>query len=83
MPTDPRPERLADRLERAFQEATGATTSRGARAWIARLARLDPRSVSRMLAGELPADRIEATLDAIEVGRLARAREKGGSNGVT
>ena len=67
--------KLVKRLEDAFRRTTGAPTARGARAWIARLARLDPRSVSRMLAGEIPADRIEATLDAIKAGREALRRE--------
>lgn len=66
---------LADRIERAYIETTGSRTGWGARAWIARLARLDSRSVSRMLAGELPPDRIEATLDALAEGRRAAERE--------
>lgn len=69
---------LGQRLEEAFRRTTGATTAHGARAWVARLARLDPRSVSRMLAGEIPAARIEATLDAIEAGRQAFRRERYG-----
>jgi hypothetical protein len=67
---------LARRVERAYMRATGKAVPRGARAWIGRLARLDPRSVSRMLAGDLPPDRIEAILDAIEEGRRAAARKR-------
>lgn len=78
MPNTPSQGPLGTRLEKAFREVTGARTGRGARAWIARLARLDPRSVSRMLSREIPADRIEATLDAIELGRM-QAREQGGA----
>jgi len=76
-----KPNRITDRLEQAFRATTGATTSRGARAWIARLARLDPTSVSRMLRGELPPDRIEATLDAIDAGRRAVQERVGGHHG--
>lgn len=60
---------LARRVEQVFMEMTGAETPRGARAWIADLARITPVSVSRILAGDQPADRIEAALDAIEAGR--------------
>lgn len=69
---------LLRRLEEAFRRVTGAKTPRGARAWIAGLARLDRRSVARMLAGEIPPDRILATLDAIEAGRAALRRERYG-----
>ena len=71
-------EELARRLEDAFIRVTGSSSPRGARAWIAQLARLDKRSVSRMLAGEIPADRIESTLDAIAAGREAFRRERYG-----
>jgi hypothetical protein len=69
---------LSRRIDRAYREATGATHKRGAGKWIAQLARLHPMTVSRILGGAQPPDRIEAVLDAIEHGRrLARAhREK-------
>ena len=68
---------LTQRLEEAYRRTTGAATPRGARAWVARLARLDKRSVSRMLGGQIPADRIEATLDAIEAGRRGPHQDEG------
>lgn len=70
---------LAARIDRVFREATGATHRRGAGKWIAQLARIHPQSVSRIIAGSQPSDRIEAVLDAIELGRrLGRPRKRGG-----
>lgn len=69
MTTTPIDSPLARRVERAYMETTGSRTPRGARAWVGRLARIHPVSVSRMLGGDLPADRIEAVLDALETGR--------------
>jgi len=73
------PQDLANRIERTYREVTGATHRRGAGKWIATLARIHPMTVSRILAGAQPADRIEATLDAIDVGRALGSRQsKGG-----
>ncbi len=60
---------LAARIDAVFREATGAKHKRGAVKWIAKLARLHPMTVSRILAGSQQAERIEAVLDAIELGR--------------
>jgi hypothetical protein len=67
---------LAERVEQAFMSTTGETSRRGARTWISRLARLHPRSVSRILAGDLPSDRIEAVLDALDAGWWAGFRDR-------
>jgi len=64
-----RREDLAARIEAVYRHATGAAHRRGANKWIAGLARMHPLSVSRVLAGRQSADRLEAILDAIEVGR--------------
>lgn len=68
---------LAARIDAAFREATGARHKRGAGQWIAKLARLHPMTVSRILAGAQRADRIEAVLDGIEHGRQL-GQKKGG-----
>ena len=70
---------LADRIERLYREATGATHQRGAMKWIATLGRIHPQSISRIVSGAQPADRIEALLDAVDLGRrLGRKQKRGG-----
>lgn len=46
---------LATRIERVYQQRTGADSPYGARAWFARVSHSHPVTVSRWLAaGELP-----------------------------
>jgi hypothetical protein len=70
---DPKPPEnrtdLTRRVEEEYRLVTGSATARGSRAWIARLGRLTPRTVSRILKGDLPPARIESVLDALAIGR--------------
>jgi hypothetical protein len=70
-----RRKRLVARLERTFMDVTGARSGHGAQTWIARAMRVDPRSVRRMVAGDVPPDRLEGALDLIETGRQAALRD--------
>lgn len=59
---------LRERVENLYREATGASSGHGAYAWIANVGRVSTVSVSRMLSGDQPADRLESILAAVEVG---------------
>src|SRR5688500_8090271 len=71
---EPRPD-LREQIDSLYLEATGATSRYGANEWVARLARVHPTSISRVLSGAQDADRIEAILAAIEVGRALGRRD--------
>jgi hypothetical protein len=61
------PADLGARIERAYMKTTGAPDPRGARAWFARTARVQPRAVSRWLSGERAFDGpAAALLDLLE-----------------
>lgn len=64
-------EALRRRLEATYMRLEGASSGHGAQTWLARLARLDPRTVRRALAGDIPPDRVEAALDLIDAGQRA------------
>jgi len=56
-------------------DATGRRTGHGAQAWVAKLMKVDPGSVNRMLRGALPPGRLEAALGLIDAGRRLAAQE--------
>ena len=66
---------LAARIDAIYREATGAEHQRGWNQWFAGLARVHPLTVSRAISGDRPPDRIEAILDAIELGRQLGPRK--------